>query len=202
MVFSRRFGFCSVLQAEIWGIMYGLQMAAEAEREHLHVATNSLQDKDSFRSEEHSGIDLSGKTNAEHDISNNTQGSSEGVEHQTNSVGDIHRTHFQGITKVHQFRYRTKNWKIDEPENACKKQVESPNNNIEAEDVKEISHVVYKETGKASKVEVKDVKLNHPKEVQVNSVSKGSNAAKTKKKSMLPTSKASPISTPKSSKPA
>ena len=44
MVFSRRFGFCSVLQAEIWGIMYGLQMAAEAEREHLHVATNSLQD--------------------------------------------------------------------------------------------------------------------------------------------------------------
>ncbi|KAG4949840.1 hypothetical protein JHK84_043267 [Glycine max] len=159
-------------------------MAAEAEREHLHVATNSLQDKDSFRSEEHSGIDLSGKTNAEHDISNNTQGSSEGVEHQTNSVGDIHRTH------------------IDEPENACKKQVESPNNNIEAEDVKEISHVVYKETGKASKVKVKDVKLNHPKEVQVNSVSKGSNAAKTKKKSMLPTSKASPISTPKSSKPA
>ena len=33
-------------------------------------------------------------------------------------------------------------------------------------------------------------------------MSKGSNAAKTKKKSMLPTSKASPISTPKSSKPA
>ncbi|KAL5184649.1 hypothetical protein HKD37_17G048330 [Glycine soja] len=119
-----------------------------------------LREKDSFGLEEHSGIDLSGNTDAEHDISNNTQ------------------------------------------ENACKKQVESPNNNIEAEDVKEISHVVYKETGKASKVEVKDVKLNHPKEVQVNSVSKGSNAAKTKNKSMLPTSKASPISTPKSSKPA
>jgi len=33
-------------------------------------------------------------------------------------------------------------------------------------------------------------------------VSKGSNAAKTKNKSMLPTSKASPISTPKISKPA
>ncbi|KAG4930877.1 hypothetical protein JHK84_047861 [Glycine max] len=119
-----------------------------------------IREKDSFGLEEHSGIDLSGNTDAEHDISNNTQ------------------------------------------ENACKKQVESPNNNIEAEDVKEISHVVYKETGKASKVEVKDVKLNHPKEVQVNSVSKGSNAAKTKNKSMLPTSKASPISTPKSSKPA
>ncbi|KHN19107.1 hypothetical protein glysoja_041461 [Glycine soja] len=68
--------------------------------------------------------------------------------------------------------------------------------------VKEISHVVYKETGKASEVEVKDVKLNHPKESKVKFVSKGSNAAKTKKKSMLPTSKASPISAPKSSKPA
>ncbi|KAG4924461.1 hypothetical protein JHK87_050001 [Glycine soja] len=87
----------------------------------------------------------------------------------------------------------------DEPENVCKKQVESPNNNIEAEDVKEISHVLYKETRKASEVEVKDVKLNHPKESKVKSVSKGSNAAKTKKKSMLPTSKASPISTPKAS---
>ncbi|KAH1202907.1 hypothetical protein GmHk_17G049258 [Glycine max] len=144
-----------------------------------------LREKDSFGLEEHSGIDLSGNTDAEHDISNNTQGSNEGVEHQTSSVGDIHRTHVN-----------------ESIENACKKQVESPNNNIEAEDVKEISHVVYKETGKASKVEVKDVKLNHPKEVQVNSVSKGSNAAKTKNKSMLPTSKASPISTPKSSKPA
>ncbi|KAG5142553.1 hypothetical protein JHK82_018248 [Glycine max] len=70
------------------------------------------------------------------------------------------------------------------------------------EDKKEISHVVYKETGKASEVEVKDVKLNHPKESKVKFVSKGSNAAKTKKKSMLPTSKASPISAPKSSKPA
>ena len=45
--------------------------------------------------------------------------------------------------------------------------MESPNNNIEAEDVKEISHVLYKETRKVSEVEVKDVKLNHPKEVQV-----------------------------------
>ena len=43
MVFSRRFGFCSVLEAELWGIMYGLQMAAEAKREHLHVSADSLQ---------------------------------------------------------------------------------------------------------------------------------------------------------------
>ncbi|KAG5016872.1 hypothetical protein JHK85_023008 [Glycine max] len=97
MVFSRRFGFCSVLQAKLWGIM----------------------EKDSFRSEEHSGIDLSGNTNAKHDISNNTQVPVKGL----------------------------------------------------------------------------SIKL-------VNSVSKGSNAAKTKNKSMLPTSKASPISTPKISKPA
>ena len=45
--------------------------------------------------------------------------------------------------------------------------MESPNNNIEAEDVKEISHVLYKETRKVSEVEVKDVKLNHPKESKV-----------------------------------
>ncbi|KAL5184662.1 hypothetical protein HKD37_17G048336 [Glycine soja] len=138
-------------------------------------------EKDSFGLEEHSGIDLSGNTDPEHDISNNTQGSSEGVEHQTSSVGDIHRTHVNESIG-------------DIQKNASKKQVESPNKNIEAEDVKEISHVVFKETGKASEVEVKDVKLNHPEE--------GSNAAKTKNKSMLPTSKASPISTPKSSKPA
>ena len=43
MVFSRRFGFCSVLQAKLWGIMYGLQMAVEAKREHLHVVVDSLQ---------------------------------------------------------------------------------------------------------------------------------------------------------------
>ncbi|KAG4943809.1 hypothetical protein JHK84_047866 [Glycine max] len=129
-----------------------------------------LREKDSFGLEEHSGIDLSGNTDPEHDISNNTQGSSEGVEHQTSSVGDIHRTHVNESIG-------------DIQKNASKKQVESPNKNIEAEDVKEISHVVFKETGKASEVE-------------------GSNAAKTKNKSMLPTSKASPISTPKSSKPA
>ncbi|KAL5177138.1 hypothetical protein HKD37_08G022950 [Glycine soja] len=125
-----------------------------------------------------------------------------GVEHQTSSVSDIHRTHVNEseeeflVSRDYQSSLvHVQNKELEnELENACKKQVESPNNNIEAEDVKEISH--------ASEVEVKDVKLNHPKEVQVNSVSKGSNAAKTKNKSMLPTSKASPISTPKISKPA
>jgi hypothetical protein len=38
---------------------------------------------------------------------------------------------------------------------------------IEAEDVKEISHVVYKETEKALEVEEKDVKLDRPKESKV-----------------------------------
>ncbi|KAL3036909.1 hypothetical protein AAZX31_01G035800 [Glycine max] len=183
------------------------------------LAQEKQREKDSFGSEEHSGIDLSGNTDAEHDISNNTQGSSEGVEHETSSAGEIHKTHVNeseeefAVSRDYQsssVQVENKelesrshsSYQIDEPENVCKKQVESPNNNIEAEDVKEISHVVYKETGKASEGEVKDVKLNHPKESKVKSVSKGSNAARTKKKSMLPTSKASPISTPKSSKPA
>ncbi|KAG5095188.1 hypothetical protein JHK84_050776 [Glycine max] len=39
---SRRLDFCSVLEAKLWGIMYDLQMAAEAKMEHLHVAIDSL----------------------------------------------------------------------------------------------------------------------------------------------------------------
>ncbi|KHN47852.1 hypothetical protein glysoja_042946 [Glycine soja] len=159
------------------------------------LAQEKQREKDSFGSEEHNGIDLSGNTDAKHDISNNTQGSGERVEHENSSVGEIHRTHVNESEE--EFAVSR-----DYQSSSVQKQVESPNNNIEAEDVKEISHVVYKETIKASKVEVKDVKLNHPKESKVKSMSKGSNAAKTKKKSMLPTSKASPISTPKSSKPA
>ena len=57
------------------------------------LAQEKQREKDSFGSEEHSGIDLSGNTDAEHDISNNTQGSSEGVEHETSSAGEIHKTH-------------------------------------------------------------------------------------------------------------
>ncbi|KAL5166353.1 hypothetical protein HKD37_18G051328 [Glycine soja] len=37
-----RLDFCSVLEAKLWGIMYDLQMAAEAKMEHLHVAIDSL----------------------------------------------------------------------------------------------------------------------------------------------------------------
>ncbi|KHN01130.1 hypothetical protein glysoja_008032 [Glycine soja] len=172
------------------------------------LAQEKQREKDSFGSEEHSGIDLSGNTDAEHDISNNTQGSSEGVEHETSSAGEIHRTHVNeseeefAVSRDYQsssVQVENKelesrshsSYQIDEPENVCKKQVESPNNNIEAEDVKEISHVVYKETGKASKVKVKDVKLNHPKESKVcfNSYIQSSKpASKTPTKTVTPAS--------------
>ncbi|KAL3031376.1 hypothetical protein AAZX31_02G025500 [Glycine max] len=192
------------------------------------LAQEKQREQDSFGSQDHSGIDLSGNTGAEHDVSNNTQGSNEGVEQEASSVCEIHRTHVNesveevavsrdyqsSSVEVENKDYQSSSFEVEikelesrshssyqigEAEDVCKKQEESPN--IEAEDVKEISHVVYKETGKALEVEVKDVKLDHPKESKVKSVSKGSNAAKTKKKSMLLTSKASPISAP-SSKPA
>jgi len=71
-----------------------------------------LREKDSFGLEEHSGIDLSGNTDAEHDISNNTQGSNEGVEHQTSSVGEIHRTHVnESIGDIQKMHARNK-WKV------------------------------------------------------------------------------------------
>ncbi|CAJ1931599.1 unnamed protein product [Sphenostylis stenocarpa] len=180
------------------------------------LAQEKQREKDSFRSEDQDGIDLGGNTDAELDISN-TQGFDEGVTQETSSVGEIHRTHVndseeevavsrdyqsspaEAETKELESRSHSP-FQMEEPEDACMKQEESLN--IEAEDVKEISHVVYRETGKASEVEAKDVKLDHTKESKVTAVNKGSNAAKTKKKSMLPTSKASQSSTPRSSKPA
>ncbi|XP_027360238.1 protein WVD2-like 7 isoform X2 [Abrus precatorius] len=176
-------------------------------------------EKDSFRSEDQNGIDLSGNTSgtdAEYDISN-TQGSIEGVKQETGSVGEIHRTHVNdseeevavsrdcqsSSLEVENKELESRShssFQIDEhKEDVCMKQEESLNS--EAENVKEVSHVVYKETGKVSEVKAKDVKLYHPKESKVNSVKRDSNATKTKKKSMLPTSKASQISTLKSSKP-
>ncbi|TKY69776.1 WAVE-DAMPENED 2 [Spatholobus suberectus] len=179
------------------------------------LAQEKQREKDSFRSEDQHRIDLSGNTNAELDVSN-SQGSIEGAKQEASSVGDIRRTHVNDYEEevVVSRDYQSSpvevenkelesrshsSYQIDEPEDVCMKQEESLN--IEAEDVKEISHVVYKEIGKASEVEAKDVKLDHPKESKVNSVSRGSNDAKTKKKLMLPTSKASKISTPRSSKP-
>ncbi|ESW29520.1 hypothetical protein PHAVU_002G077200 [Phaseolus vulgaris] len=180
------------------------------------LAQEKQREKDSFRSEDQVEVDLGGNTDAELDKSD-TQDFNEGVTQETSSVGEIHRTHDNDSeeevavsTGYHGSPVEMENkelesrshssFQMDEPEDVCMKHEESPN--IEAEDVKEISHVVYKETGKASEVEANDVKLVHPKESKVTSVNKGSNAAKTKKKPMLSTSKASQISTPRSSKPA
>ncbi|KAL2349350.1 hypothetical protein Fmac_003350 [Flemingia macrophylla] len=177
------------------------------------LAQERQREKESFGSQDQSGIDLSGNTDAELDIYT-TQGSNEGVKQEASSVAEIHRTivnEFEeevsvsrdcqsSSVEVENKELETRShssFQIDEPEDVCLKQEE--NLNVEAEDVKEISHVVYKETKKASEVEPKDVK---PKESKVKSVNRGSNAAKTKKKSMLPTSKAPQISTPRSSKPA
>ncbi|BAT99363.1 hypothetical protein VIGAN_10078100 [Vigna angularis var. angularis] len=180
------------------------------------LAQEKQKEKDSFRSEDQDEIDLGGNADAELDKSD-TQGFDEGVTQETSSVGEIHRTHVNdseeevavsrdyesSLVEMENKEVESRSnssFQMDEPEDVCVKHEESPN--IEAEDVKEISHVVYKDTAKASEVEAKHVKLVQPKESKVTSVNKGSNAAKTKKKPMLPTSKASQISTPKSSKPA
>ncbi|XP_029127424.1 protein WVD2-like 7 isoform X1 [Cajanus cajan] len=181
------------------------------------LAQEKQREKDSFGSQDQSGIDLSGNTDAELDVST-TQGSNEGVQ-QEQSSAEIHRTivndfaeqvavssdYQSSSVEVENKEPETRShshsfFQIYEPEDVCTKQEENPN--IEAEDVKEISHVVYKETGKASEIEAKDVKLDHPKESKVKSVNRVSNAVKTKKKSELPTAKAPQISTPRSSKPA
>ncbi|KAK7309532.1 hypothetical protein RJT34_06336 [Clitoria ternatea] len=180
------------------------------------LAQEKQKEKDSLRSDDQNGVDLSGNTDAESDISN-TQGSVEGVKQQTNSVGEILWTHVNNseeevdVSRDYQSSLSVEvenrdlesgshsSHHIDGPEDVCMKQEVSFK--IEAEDVKEISHVVYKETEKASEIEVKEVKLDHPTESKVNSVKRDINAAKAKKKSMLPTYKASPISTPRISKP-
>ncbi|KAK7307174.1 hypothetical protein VNO77_40001 [Canavalia gladiata] len=184
------------------------------------LAQEKQLEKDSFRSEDQNGINLSGNTfgtDAECDISK-TQGSISGFKQETSSIVEIHRTYVNDLeeeiavsrdnqsssVEVESKELESRShssYQIDErEEDVCMKREESLN--IEAEDVKEISHVVYKETGKASEVEKKDAKLYHPKEsTKVNSVKRDSNGAKTKKKSMLPTSRASQISTPRSSKP-
>ncbi|XP_057761498.1 protein WVD2-like 7 [Arachis stenosperma] len=101
----------------------------------------------------------------------------------------------------------------DKPEEVVStKQEESID--VEVEDVKKISHVVYKvkETGNAAEVEVKELTLDHtknveakhltldhPREYKVTPIKRESNVAKTKKTSMRPTPKISQISTPRSS---
>ncbi|XP_057448393.1 protein WVD2-like 7 isoform X2 [Lotus japonicus] len=188
------------------------------------LAQEKETEKDSFGSDDQNGVDLSGNacgTDAEFDVSNAQGSTTEGVEQEISSVGEVSRNLLDALKEeevaVSRDCYQSSSIEveeseeqesishgaepIDEPEEVvCIKQEE--NLHVEAEDVKEISHVEYKETEKASEVEAKDVKLDHPKESKVASVNRESNAAKTKKKSMLPKSKASQISTPRNSKPA
>jgi len=145
------------------------------------LAQEKQREKDSFRSEDQGEVDLGGNADAELDKSD-TQDFNEGVTQETSSVGEIHGTHVNdseeevAVSRDYQsspVEMEKKelesgshgSFQMDEPEDACMKYEESPN--IEAEDVKEISHVVYKETEKASEVEANDVKLVHPKESKV-----------------------------------
>ncbi|KAE9613423.1 hypothetical protein Lalb_Chr05g0217291 [Lupinus albus] len=176
--------------------------------------------EESFGSEDRNCSDLSDNScgiNGEFDISN-TQDSVEGVKHETGSFGEISRTEvdsleeeisvsrdcqsssFKGENKGLDYGSHSSGQFHQPVANVCIKQEESLN--IEAEDVKEISHVVYKEKEKYPQIEANSVKLDHhPKEHKVTSKDRESIGAKTKKKSMLPTAKASQISTPRSSKP-
>jgi len=145
------------------------------------LAQEKQKENDSFRSEEQDEIDLGGNTDVQLDKSD-TQGFDEGVTQETSSVAEIHRTHVNdseeevAVSRDYEsspVEMENKevesishgSFQMDEPEDVCVKQEESPN--IEDEDVKEISHVVYKDTAKASEVEAKDVKLVQPKESKV-----------------------------------
>jgi len=158
------------------------------------LAQEKEMERDSFRSEENNGIDLSGndngnacETDSEFGISN-TQGSCteecDKQEVEISLVGEIGRSHVDDLKEEEVavlVDYQSSSvevenkevesgsrgsYKIDEPEkDVCIKLEEILD--VEAEDVKEISHVVYKETEKASQVEEKDVKLDHPNKSKV-----------------------------------
>ncbi|KAK7362063.1 hypothetical protein VNO77_04163 [Canavalia gladiata] len=158
-------------------------------------------------------------TDAEFDMSN-ALGFSEGVKQEANSIGEIVTTHVSNFEEdvavsrdyqsllvegdKEELESRSRSSQIDKHEEVvCGEQEvnkeESPN--VEAEDVKEISLHVNNETAKASEIEAKHVTLNHPKvSKKATPVKRESNTAKMKK-SVLPTTKATHISTPRSSKP-
>lgn len=149
------------------------------------LAQEKQTETDSFSSGDQSGVDLSGNTcgtEAEFGVSN-TQGSNDSIEQKISTAGENRRSHGDDLKEEVSVSvdYRSSSvvveekelenrsnssHQIDEPEeDVCIKQEESIN--IEAEDVKEIAHAVYKEIEKASEVEDKDVKLDHPKESKV-----------------------------------
>ncbi|KAK7317573.1 hypothetical protein RJT34_01926 [Clitoria ternatea] len=148
-------------------------------------------------------------------MSNDAQGSSEEGKQETNSIGEVIRTRVSDLEED-VAESRDDQTSLVEGENeglgsglhgslvdkheevVCVEHEESLE--IEAKDVKEISHYMDNETAKGSEVKVIDMtlELDHPK---VTPVRRESNAAKVKKKPVAPTSKASQISTPRSSKP-
>ncbi|XP_029125564.1 protein WVD2-like 7 isoform X3 [Cajanus cajan] len=187
------------------------------------LAQEKQMEKDSSGSQYQNGENLSCNTcgtYADFDMSNN-QGSSEGAKQEITSIGEIIGTDVSNLEEEDavsrdyqdssvegenvELESKSRSSWIDKHEEVvCVEQEgskeESPN--IEAEDVKEISHNVNEDTAK--KIEAKDVTLDHPKvSKKVTPLSRESNAAKVKKKSVLLSSKpmSSQISTPRSSKP-
>ncbi|KAF7829414.1 protein WVD2-like 7 [Senna tora] len=177
-------------------------------------------DKVPLRSEDQNSEDLGGigGTIAGFDVSND-QNSNEGIKQETYSFGEISRTHVDhleeeaAVSKGYQisavdgenklFESGSDSSQVDKPE-------EEQSLTIQAENVKESSHNMDNEIGKALKIEAKEVNLDHLKQskvcfmsqIHVTSINKKSDTAKTKKKPVLPTSKPSQISTPRSTRPS
>ncbi|KAK4261250.1 hypothetical protein QN277_004275 [Acacia crassicarpa] len=177
-------------------------------------------EKDRLRSEDENKEDLNDKTDAEFDASNGQCSFIEEIKQATNSTGEISGVNMDGmvenIAESRDYQSTLTEEEEKEPENRSDgsqlgatepeeavytKEEITP---IEADNVKELSGNVDNAIakGQASHVEEKDVKLDHPKESKkVNHVNRESSAAKTKRKLVVPTSKAQQISTPRSSRP-
>ncbi|XP_027346752.1 protein WVD2-like 7 isoform X2 [Abrus precatorius] len=189
------------------------------------LAQEKQMEKDPLRSQYQTGEELSRNTcgtDEEFDV-HNTQGSSEGAKQETNSTRETIATHVGNseedvaVSRDYQsssvegeneeLESRSRGFQMDKHEEVvCIEQEGKESATLEAESVKEISHHVDNETAKALEIEAKHVTLDHPKISkkfeQVTPLNREGNVAKMKKKSKLPSSKASEISTPKSSKPA
>ncbi|KAI4314260.1 hypothetical protein L6164_027187 [Bauhinia variegata] len=155
-------------------------------------------EKNSFRSEDQNSEDLSGNNDED-------QGSVEGVEQETDCIGEMGRTHVDNSEEViaenTELESRSDCSQVNKPEEAVFVK-EEESTAIKPEDVKELSHDIEIEIVKDSEVEPKDVKLDHRKEnKKVAQAHKESTAAKLKKKPLPSTSKASQISTPRNSRP-
>ena len=146
------------------------------------LAQEKQTEKDLSRSEDRNGEDRSDNIrgiDSEFDVSN-SQGSIEGVLHpEAISIGEMGGAHVGNLEEnfsvsvecqsspleeqTRELEIRSDSSQIDKPEEGiCFKEEEIPA--IETEDAKEVQQHPEDETGKASEVEVKEVKLDHPKE--------------------------------------